>query len=296
MQGQEQDSAIEYLLALQAAPRATPRRAPICCAPGALAVCSVERCSCIQDTTCGELDESFSTQASDFSDEGGQVAHATKLKPWQYTEVQRKSRPTTPPSRLSTAQVVIKSARGSQVASRRVTQVVHPRMSQVHGVAEMPPTQVLSSRSDSKAASRPTLLTPANSQGAFQAGSPCSSTRSAPTLTESRSLVALPPRWSSATAGLPTAVRVKVVTSVVSASATPVSTPQSARSARSTRCTQAVPVQAALATARSHSWQPQAAPQGLTQPMRYTVGAQLQTSWQPPSVSRPPMAQVVSVK
>ncbi|CAE7207688.1 unnamed protein product [Symbiodinium sp. CCMP2456] len=89
MAGVQQDSAIEYLLALQATPRSTPRRAPICCAPGAFAVCSVEKCGCVEDVACAEIDESFSTQASDISEEAsasGTVASAVRVKPWQYVE------------------------------------------------------------------------------------------------------------------------------------------------------------------------------------------------------------------
>lgn len=263
-------------------------------------MCSVEKCGCVEDVACAEIDESFSTQASDISEEAsasGTVASAVRVKPWQYVEARRQARPTTPPSRLSTAQVVIKSHPGSQVPSRRPTQVLVPpgRLTQVQVISDqVTPTQVLSARSDVKAPRISQLTAVPSAGGLPQVLSPCSSTRSAPTLTESRSLVTLrAPRWSSATPQLPTASRVQVITAAVSSNATPVSTP------RSVRTTQAVLVPPGPGSAtlnRSQSWQPQATPQMPSQPMRYTMGAQALVSYQPPSATRPPMAQVVAVR
>mmetsp|Transcript_61629 Transcript_61629/g.135003 ORF Transcript_61629/g.135003 Transcript_61629/m.135003 type:complete len:292 (-) Transcript_61629:226-1101(-) len=287
-----QDSAIEYLLALQAKPR--PRRV-VCCNPGVWAVCHTEKCACAEVMTCAtDLDASFSSQGSDGESieaeaRSGQVVHEAR--------VQARPARLTQPSRISVVQVPTRQV-VQPVQVHRVSVVQGPGTPRSQALGT-PPVKVGLGASQVSIA-RPALSAAGSSRSLHQAkdlGSPCS-TRSAPVLAEARSIAALPAvRWTSAATALTGSRRVQVRM----ASTTPVSTPRSNQScaqvAVTPRSTTHHSYQPPLpadghhdSLQRSRSWQPHAAPSvaalPVLLPMRYTVGSA--------TLKRPPMAQVVS--
>lgn len=287
-----QDSAIEYLLALQAKPR--PRRV-VCCNPGVFAVCNPGKCACAEVMTCAtDIDASFSSQGSESAESeaeiSGQVvreAHVVQARPARLTQ----------PSRISVVQVPTRAV-VQPVQVQRVSVIQGPGTPRSQAVG-LPSGKANLSASQIPIIAGPTLSAAGSSrslQQAWDLGSPCS-TRSAPVLAEARSIAALPAmRWNSAATALTGSQRVQVKVT----STTPVSTPRSTQTCAQVTVT---PRSAAYQShqpprgvdvhdklTRSRSWQPSAAPTvaSLTVllPVRYTVGSA--------ALKRPPMAQVVA--
>ncbi|CAK9019103.1 unnamed protein product [Durusdinium trenchii] len=285
-----QDSAIEYLLALQARPR--PRRI-VCCYPGAFALCqSPEKCTCAEVMTCAtDIDASFSSQGSD-SDSveatPGRVVHEAHMqaRPPRFTQ-----------PRISVIQVPLQGMQHVQARTSIVQGPATPRSQALGKDAGLK----VSASTPKVPVAMPVAATVSYRRlpQAWDLGSPCSSTQSAPVLPEARSLAALPARWNSAATTLTGSQRaqVKVTSKATTSTASPVQTPRSSQVvlASSTDKSYHPPLPddaQAESLRRSRSWQPQAAslvPTSLPVllPMRYTFGSAS-------CAKRPPMAQVVA--
>ncbi|CAJ1401753.1 unnamed protein product [Effrenium voratum] len=299
MAPQASDSAIEYLLKLQA----KPRRRQVCCAgwPSAwpsreaLTCCEPEKCACPEVVNCSELDASFSSQGSEPSPGPSPRGRPRQLVQEARIEVPRATpriaatgarSHTPPPIRVSVVHSPVSRAQTQTMpmAVQRISVVqrsITPPSKAVHPMAKPPAVQPLAIAELSATRSHRQL------PQAPDLSSPASSARSAPVLGESVSAVPVL-RWSSA-AALTGSQRGQVLTArsagATGATCTPATTPRSSQVTMTPR------------TLTSTSYQP---------PLRPVVDSRRSQSWQPaaPAPSpvamhsaryrRPPMAQVVA--